>query len=193
MKKNFIHRMSVSDILSGGADDIARKALEIWNSSNGILNEDLYPLHKKFVHFSANDSAPENPSLILSGKEALATMLLGDDWADRPTRALGALDDEYRDLVGLGYRLASLEHKPVFDYVSTALHCEGVGDVQLRYQRLILPFQTLHGATFLFCYSQDAGSSQLTVDPEKDAEPLLRPKLQSTNHEDSLPPVVYPR
>lgn len=193
MKKNFIRPLDYRDVLSGGSDDNARLILNIWERSGGVLTDDLLRISSTFVTFCANQSAPDTPNLMHCGKNALAARLLGDDWACMPKRAIGALDDNYLELVSRGYRVASIDHKPTFDFISTNLHCEDVGAVQLRYQRLIVPFHSLHGVTFLFCYSQDAGSSRLATGLDTNAEPLQFQVQRNIGHAGSLMPVVCPK
>ena len=124
---------------------------------------------------------PTSPHLSYLGEDALAVRLLGSDWHASPKQTYNAMSDGYRHLVGNAYCEAALNKTPHLDLISTSVWVDDSFVQTLRYQRLLLPFQTMNGATFIFSYSQDAGSCPPSKGLKRDGEsPLLLPQ-QSTS------------
>lgn len=125
----FIAQFAVGDVDKGGADEFARKLLETWRSSRGMLCDDMQMLFSNLVLFDGVPTPNDTPDILFCGTDSLATKILGSGWADGPDKARLNLDATYRRLVGESYRMAAAETKPVFDMVSTPLRS---GDPESR-------------------------------------------------------------
>ena len=173
MTANFIHEFDISNIREGGADDEAKRLLKIWEDNGGYLHDDIVPLSPLLLLYDCQRSDQNSPEMLMVGTNALAGRILGSDWADTPKSAVKSLNADYIDLIAQNYRRAISEQRPVFDYVATDLQHKDGPPVKLRYQRLILPFQTIYGYQFLFCYSQNAGTSHQVRDLLRGGKDLL--------------------
>lgn len=167
MTKQFVYSLDVEDIEKGFSDDTARRMLEIWKASNGAVTDEFVSLSPHTVLFKGNAKAGDVPDLLLTGNDALANTLLQDGWADSAQNARQTFDDDYREMVGRGYEVATRCFAPVFDLVSSRIRHWSGELVDLKYQRLIVPLMTGQGAVFLACYSRKVGSIQPAVDPQR--------------------------
>lgn len=175
--KNFAFRLDVLDLEKGAGDDIAAGLYKLWKESNGIISDELLNYSGFFGVFIIPPDTPNTPQLSYLGEDALAVRLLGSDWHATPRNTYNAMSDNYRSLVGSAYSEAARNKAPHLDLISTAVDLEEDYSQTLKYQRLLLPFSTDNGATFIFSYSQDAGSSPPSKGRTREGEsPLFLPQ-----------------
>ncbi len=179
--ENFAYRLNVADIERGAGDQVAADLLRLWRTSNGFVSDELLNYSGFFGVFIIPAEEPSTPQLSYLGQEALAVRLLGRDWHASPRNTYNAMSDNYRHLVGCAYKEAALNDTPHFDLISTVVQPLNEDERTLRYQRLLLPFKTPNGATFIFSYSQDAGSSPPSKGLTQEGESLLYLPQQNTN------------
>lgn len=192
-KDNFVFKLDINDIGSGAADHTAGFMFDLWKDTNGFLDDRLLHAASHYGIFIVTPDNPLQPEIHYLGDDALAVRLLGTSWSSAPKQTFNAMSDEYRELVGAAYRSAALHCKPSFDLVSSEVGATSETRALLRYQRLILPFNTIYGATFLFIYSQDAGSCPPARGLTQAGEcPLVLPQ-QNTNLVSSLGLVGLPK
>lgn len=160
MTQNTVFELDLDDVERGSADSLTQRLLSVWKASQGHLTDELVSVSPSLLMFDGQPTGNSAPNMLIAGENSLASRILGADWADRPKKAVSSLDDEYVELIGRGYKKAIFEKKPIFEYVATSLTYGFEPTVELKYQRLILPFQTIYGCSFLFCYSHDVGTNR---------------------------------
>lgn len=193
MKTGAVYELDERTIPKGGADETAQKLLEAWVTNGGFLHDDLVGLSSLLLLFDGIQEDGSPPQMLLCGENALAKRLLGDEWAEAPKTAVSALEQEYIALIARGYKRAAVERRPVFEYVTTNLQYGDDPLLQLRYQRLILPFQTLQGATFLFGYSHDVGTRGPLRGYLPSDKCLHWPELQNAGHASPCGRASFPK
>ncbi|WP_139052052.1 hypothetical protein [Roseibium sp. TrichSKD4] len=184
MTKNFVQELNITDVLSGGADEEARRLLEVWYANNGILCDELISLAPLLLIFDGSMTTASKPEMLLCGEQSLAAQLLGNEWAEQPESAVSTLNKQYINLIEQGYKRTLQTNRPTFELVSTSLQHSQTTDLKLRYQRLILPFQTSLGAPFLLSYSHDVGTHPRLTDPKpngKSPQSLPRRNMGQTS------------
>lgn len=182
MNSGSVFELDLIGITTGGADDQARRLLEVWNNNGGFLTGEIASFTSQLLLFDGTFINSDGPRMLWVGENSLAARILGSEWAGKPNHAVKNLDDEYVDLISKGYKDAIAEHRPVFQYVSTELERAGEKITNVRYQRLVLPFRNLNGQHYLFCYSHDAGTSRPLRDPRPDEKHLLLTDPQNMGH-----------
>lgn len=181
-KENKVLELDAADIERGGADPFTQRLFSVWRQSQGYLASELVDLSPYLLMFDGQQTGKPAPDMLIVGENALATRILGADWSDRPRNAVSDLDDGYIELIGRGYKKAIYTKKPVFEYVATSLKYGDGPAVELKYQRLIVPFQTIYGCSFLFCYSHDVGTNRPLRDLLPDDKPLQMQDPQNMGH-----------
>ncbi len=182
MTENRVFELDANDIERGAADPLTQRLLSIWKQSEGYLASELVDLSPSLLLFDGQPTGKLAPDMLIVGENALATRILGADWADQPKSAVTVLDDGYIDLIGRGYKKSIYTKKPVFEYVATRLNYGDGPPVELKYQRLIVPFQTIYGCSFLFCYSHDVGTNRPLRGLLPDDKSLQMQDPQSMGH-----------
>lgn len=187
---NFVYPFDITDIDAGCADDQARQLLDGWRNSNGFLCAEVVNLAPVLVVFGADTSSLKPPTIFSAGPQALSTRLLGSHWAETPETANSTFEDPYKYLVADGYHRAAIQNIPVFDLISAQLSHTSREIMDLRYQRLILPFSTPQGATFLICYSMKTCRIPLIEGLGTNGKPLQFPELQNEGRASPFAPAV---
>lgn len=176
---NFAYKLDVKDLDLGAGDDVASGLYRLWKERKGFIDDTLLNYSGFYGVFIIPPNAPNVPRLSYLGEDALAVRLLGRDWHATPSNAYNSMSDEYRHMVGNAYLECALSGEPHLDLISTLVDSETAQT--LRYQRLLLPFQVENGATFIFTYSQDAGSSPPSKGLTRDGEsPLFLPQQNTS-------------
>lgn len=150
---DFVTRMPVEDIDIGGGDAFSQHLLKIWRRSEGYLSDDYIKAGPQLVMLDGLPVPDDTPDILMCGHQALSVKILGSGWAPSVDQAKEFLGKRYRQLVGKSYYDAATTGKPMFDIVRADMQDMSGREINVFYQRLILPVRTLQGARFLFGYS----------------------------------------
>lgn len=152
MTCGFVIEQNATSVLKGDGDNFARELLSVWVTFNGHLSPNFIPYFDKLIMLDRCFSASPSPEILYCGEDALASRIMGSDWADEPPSAACAFEIGYRRLVGAHYHKAQEVNQPIFDLIGTPVRLNGELKY-LRYERLIMPITTPAEAMFLLCYS----------------------------------------
>ena len=169
MFKSHTFEFEVDDVLSGGADDLARSFLTLWQKTKGEVTSDIEPLSSHLILCDGSPVDGDVPDILSCGPNALSSRVFGPNWFSDPSRAKLLLNQEYRLACGRSYIKAVREFVPVFDMVKANMAVGGTPHM-IAYQRLILPFTTPAGFRFLLCYSANLNHDLQIEYPEPTAQ-----------------------
>lgn len=173
----FVEPFSIDRFERSCGNDFARHLFRLWRQNKGGLppEPDFFAgVGSEILVLAGGVSQDHEPSLLYAGEDAFAVKIMGTDWPNSPENAAAALDDEYRRMVVDAYGAGIASGEPIYDLVSGC-----VQRMQLRYERLILPFDSISGARFMVCMSMGVDAVSLETGHQLFQRPPLIGSLRS--------------
>lgn len=95
----------------------------------------------------------DSPQILYSGDKTLATTVFGADWATADSDMRGSINSGFRRVVSAGYHAAIENRAPQYELISAELPLSSERVLEVRYERLLLPWHTRSGTQQLSCYA----------------------------------------
>lgn len=157
----FVETLDLSALGRNRDDAEKRFFVRKWRELSGVLPQarsGLDELSSKVLIFGKPQDEKTSPTLLCCGKNSFSNKVLGAGWGDSAKKAQEHLPDEYLELVTSAYYETDQNQTPMLQMVSSNLF-----DKTVRYERLLVPFETISGVRLIMCLSHE-----VEINPMKD-------------------------
>lgn len=144
-----IETLPIADIEAGRSE--ARIALfwKQWRENRGLVDDRLERILPFLTVCATSTGAEVSPPFIFVGGDAFVTQCYGRDWARRALAGGSTPDTALERIAATGYAAATAGDAS-YDLVSVRTR-SNAAEIDLLYQRLILPIRTRKGYRLLGC------------------------------------------
>ncbi len=146
---NHIETLPVSDIKKGLTEDDIALFWKVWRENRGLIDERLEDILPLLTVCAASIEETVSPPFVFIGADAFVTRCYGRDWARKALAGGSTPDSSLERMAAAGY-VAATEGDASFDLVSVRTQT-GTAEIDILYQRLILPIRTAKGHRLLGC------------------------------------------
>lgn len=147
----FVQPYALAQLERGHCDDVTVSLYRIWLNNKGKINRELLDLSSHLLLLSCRAAPGDSPQILFSGTHTLATNIYGSEWATGEEDMRGRINTEFRALVSDGYHAVIDDREPQYELISADLPLLQGQTIQVRYERLLLPWRTSAGVRQLVC------------------------------------------
>lgn len=170
----FVKSFPLEHIKNGYSDRLSTELYGLWRSTDGDVCEQLLQFGPHLILMESHAQPLDSPQILYCGEKTLATTVFGADWATPKTDMRGSIDKAFREFVSEGYHAAIKSRAPQYELISVELQLDSAHVLDVRYERLLLPWRTRSGVRYLSSYTRP-----IEVLPKSDGPSKLHRTLNS--------------
>ncbi len=148
---NFCERQNTALLDRGLSCDDISDFWRYWRQAGGQMTADIQPIISKLTFCAADLDGGASPPFVFIGDNAYVTRCYGAAWSrDALAKRRATPDDNLERLAAEGYAEA-IAGEARYDVVSARTISDMFGEIDIAYERLILPLTTATGHRLLGC------------------------------------------